>query len=103
MELLAVFEGQGIKIDVVFIKDEFEDASGRWNALSFASRDLLKSAKKEHHRHIAEEEPSLEEAIVEAQIVETEAEPFNWEMMLSDPTYAAKIEVRKSRLFKCRL
>ena len=92
VELLALLETQGIKVDVPFVKDEYDDVTKRWKILSTSTRDLLKAAKKEQQRLIEEEMTSVEETIVEAQVTETEAEPIDWNMLFSDPSYAAKID-----------
>ena len=98
-EQLALLEAQEVKVDVAFVKDEYEDIIERWEALSAATRDLLKTSKKEKQRKVTEDVSSVEEAIVEAQVVETEAEPVDWNILLSDPSYASKIDVRYSALF----
>ena len=98
-EQLALLEAQEVKVDVAFVKDEYEDIIERWEALSAATRDLLKTSKREKQRKVTEDIASVEEAIVEAQVVETEAEPVDWNILLSDPSYASKIEVGYSALF----
>ena len=99
-ELLAILEIQGVKVDVAYIKDEYDDNEERWEVLSEATRELLKTVKKENQRQVTEDISSIEEAIVEAQVVETESEPVDWNILLSDPSYAAKIDVRHSAQFR---
>ena len=98
-ELLKFLEIQGVKVDVAYIKDECDDIKERWEALSEATRELLKTVRKGNQRRVTEDVSSIEEAIVEAQVVETESEPVDWNILLSDPSYAAKIDVRYSAHF----
>ena len=95
-ELLVLLEEQGITVDVAFIKDEYDDVIERWGILSEATQEHLKATRKEKQSQVMEDVSSIEEAIVEAQVVETEAEPVDWNVLLSDPSYAARIDVRSS-------
>ena len=97
-DLVKVCQTHGITVDVLYVEDEFQDADRRWHAISMGTQELLKDARRAEQQQREEEISPVEEAVTEAQIVETEAEPVNWEMLLTDPTYAEKVEVSTEKL-----